>query len=91
MIGYVRHLKPIYGWGWVNADGVTRDTPEPFRLGCDDPHALEGIVLGDHEFSGASAHLSPRHTTPDGRFNVEVKRGAVAVALGYAEALPEGR
>lgn len=86
MIGHFRHVNPIYGWGWVNADGVTRDTPEPFRLGCDDTNALQGIVLGEHEFSGATAHLSPRHTAPDGCFNVEIKRDGKTVASGYAEA-----
>ena len=91
MIGYVRHIKPTYGWGWVNADGAIRDTPEPFRLGCNDPHALEGIALGDHEFSGATVRLSPRHSTPDGQFNVEITRNAVPVACGYAETEPERR
>lgn len=89
--GYVRHMKPIYGWGWVNADGAARDTPEPFRLGCDDSNALDGIVLGDHEFSGATARLSPRHSLPDGQFNVEIARNAAPVACGYAEAEPEHR
>ena len=85
-MSHVRYIKPIYGWGWVNADGGTRDTPEPFRLGCDDPHALEGNVLGGHEFSGTTAHLSPRHMTLDGMFNVEIRRDAAPVARGYAEA-----
>ncbi len=86
MIGHVRHIKPIYGWGWVDADGMTRDTPNPFPLGCDDPDALEGVVLGEHEFSGAAARLSLRHTTPDGWFNVEIMRDTLLVACGYAEA-----
>ncbi|UYY78845.1 hypothetical protein [Sphingomonas sp. R1] len=64
---------------------MTRDTPEPFRLGCDDPDALEGIVLGDHEFAGATVRLSPRHARPDGCFNVEVERGDISLARGYAE------
>jgi hypothetical protein len=86
MIGHLRHVKPVYGRGWLNADGVTRDTPEPFRLGCDDPDSYEGIVLGDHEFSGATAHLSPRHATPNHCFNVEIERDAIPLASGYAEA-----
>lgn len=86
MIGYLRHVKPIYGWGWFNADGVMRDIPEPFQIGCADPDALEGIVLGDHEFSGATAHLSLRHATPDGLFNVEIKGHAIHLASGCAEA-----
>jgi hypothetical protein len=86
MISQLRHVKPVYGWGWLNADGVTRDIPEPFRLGCDDPDALAGVVLGDHEFSGATARLSPRHATPDGCFNVEIELDAKRIASGYAEA-----
>ena len=86
MIGHSRDVTPIYGWGWVDADGETRDTPEPFRLGCDVPNAFEHIVLGDHEFSGASAFLSPRNTTPDGNFNVEIRRDAMPLASGYAQA-----
>lgn len=86
MIGHLRHVKPTYGWGWFNADGVARDIPEPFRLGCDAPDALEGIILSDHEFAGAAAYLSLRHVTPDGCFNVEIKRGAIPLASGYAEA-----
>ena len=86
MIGYIRHIKPIYGQGWISADGAARDTPEPFRLGCGGPNALEGIVLGNHEFSGATACLSPRHTTLDGCFNIEIKRDDVSVTRGYAEA-----
>jgi len=78
-------MKPTYGWGWVDAEGGPRDTPEPFRVGCDDPHALNGVVLGEHEFSGATAHFSPRHTTPDNQFNVEIKRDRLSVARGYAE------
>lgn len=86
MIGSVRHIVPIYGNGWINTDGATRDVPEPFRLGCDVPGAMEGIVLGDHEFSGATAHLSPRYTTSEGIFNVEVRRGAILLSYGYAAA-----
>jgi hypothetical protein len=86
VIGHIRHIKPIYGWGWISADGATRDAPEPFRLGCDDPNASEGIVLGNHEFSGATASLSSRHTRADGYFNVEIKRDAELIARGYAEA-----
>jgi hypothetical protein len=85
VIGHLRHVKPIYGWGWVNADGATRDTPVPFRLSCDHANALEGTVVDTHEFSGATAHLSPRHTT-DGYFNVEIRRNAAPIAQGYAEA-----
>jgi hypothetical protein len=85
MNGCVRHIRPIYGWGWVDAEGATRDTPEPFKLGCDHPCALEGIVLGGHEFSGATAYLSSRHTKPHSLFNVEIKRDGVSVARGYAE------
>lgn len=78
-------MNPIYGWGWINAEGAVRDTPQPFRLGCGDSQELEGIVLGDHEFSGTTAHLSRRHAMPDGQFNVEVKRDGLPVACGYAE------
>ena len=86
MPGQLRHVRPIYGWGWTDAGGATRDTPAPFRLGCDDPDAIQGIVLGDHEFAGATACLAPRHTTPDGIFSIEIRRDAVPLAQGYAEA-----
>jgi hypothetical protein len=76
----------MYGWGWVNANGETRDTPEPFRVACDHPDALHGIVLGDHEFSGAILNSSPRHAPTDGNFKVEIRRDARPVAHGYAEA-----
>ncbi|QJU58570.1 hypothetical protein HL653_13075 [Sphingomonas sp. AP4-R1] len=86
MINWVREITPIYGNGWVDAEGATRDVPEPFRLGCDTPNATEGIVLGEHEFSGATAYLSPRHATLDGVFNVEIRSGEVQLSYGYAEA-----
>lgn len=86
MIGHLRNVSPTYGWGWVSADGATRETPEPFRFGCDGPDGTEGIIIGDHEFAGATVHLSPRHTTPDGHFNVEIRRDALTLAQGYAEA-----
>lgn len=70
----------------MNADGVSRETPEPFRFGCDSANGTEGIILGDHEFAGATVLLSQRHTTPDGRFNVDIRRDALMLAQGYAEA-----
>ena len=82
----MRQVTPIFGYGWVNAEGAARSTPLPFRLRCDDPNEDEGIVLGGHEFSKGTAHLSPRHTTPDGYFNVEVRVDATLLASGYAEA-----
>ena len=86
VIDHVRHIKPIYGWGWTGPDDATRDLPEPFRLSCANPIALEGVVLADHEFSGATVHLSSRHTSPDGCYNIEIKRNSVIIARGFAEA-----
>ena len=91
MTGSSRDIAPIYGNGWIDSDGATRDVPEPFRISCVAPDAMEGIVLGDHEFAGATAHLVPRHTTPDGLFNVEVRRGAIPLSSGCAAAQPVGR
>ena len=86
MIGHLRHVTPTYGWGWVSADSVGRGTPEPFRFGCDGANGTEGIILGDHEFAGATVRLSPRHTTPEGHFNVEIRRDGLVLVQGYAEA-----
>jgi hypothetical protein len=47
---------------------------------------MEGIVLGDHEFSGATAYLAPRQTTRDPYFNVDIELDSLPVARGYAEA-----
>ena len=58
----------------------------PFRFGCDTVDAEHGIVLGEHEFSGATVHISPRHTTNDGIFSVDIRREGLLVASGYAEA-----
>ena len=86
MTALVRNVIPIYGQGWVSANGTAWDTPERFRLGYGDQNQDIGTVLGDHEFAGATAHLSPRHTTPDGYFNVEIRRDAVLLVSGYAKA-----
>jgi len=79
-------VAPIYGYGWSDGAGNRRDVPEAFRLGCDGPNSQHGIVLGEHEFSGATAHLSPRHTPDTGLFDVEIRRHETAVASGYAQA-----
>jgi hypothetical protein len=86
MAGHIRYITPIYGNGWVCADGQGREVPEPFRLGCSDPDAERGIVLGNHEFSEATAHLSARHETQDGCFNLAISRDGVLLASGYAQA-----
>jgi hypothetical protein len=79
-------VTPIFGYGWWSADDKRRDVPSPFQLGCESPDSEDGIVLGDHEFSGAAVHLSPRHTTRDGVFNIEITQNGSLLALGYAEA-----
>lgn len=87
--GHVRHQIPIYGYGW-SVDGESRNTPEPSRFSCDNRTSLEGIVLGEHEFSDATVRRSPRHTMQDGIFNVEIRRDTKLLASGFAEAQPVG-
>jgi len=86
VIAHVRHVRPIYGYGWSGANGSRLEVPAPFRLGCDTADAEHGVVLGEHEFSGATAYLSPRHTTDDGLFSVDIRHDGMLVASGYAEA-----
>jgi hypothetical protein len=83
---YMRDVTPIFGYGWVTAEGDARDVPRPFQLSCTNPNSSHGIVLNEHEFSGAEVYLLPRHTEQTGHFNIEVKRGGRLIASGYTQA-----
>ena len=87
MLAHFRYVMPIYGYGWVSGvDSTARDVPEPFRFGCDRADAGSGNVIGQHEFTGATACLSRRHAAEDGIFNVEIRRNGELVAVGFAKA-----
>lgn len=79
-------VEPTYGNGWIfAATGQLRDTPSPFDLNLAPTQTRIGIIVTlGHEFEGALATLTPRHIEPDNQFNIEVTRGAAALAIGYA-------
>jgi hypothetical protein len=82
----VSRVEPIYGYGWSLPSGDAREVPTPFDLALGENGDLKGIVLdADHEFSGASVHLSPRHADATGMFNVTVNRTGSSIALGFAK------
>lgn len=71
-------VKPIYGWGWSDLEGMFVDVPEPFELEVSvtkegHPFYAAAGRLGrdcDHPLRGLWVVLSQRHAINDGNYNL---------------------
>jgi len=90
-MGQTITLRPIYGWGWLNGSGESRDEPLSFNVRLNETtqgNWKGAVTSADHEFFGLVADLSQRHKEWDGVVNVQLQKigsDVMPVAVGYAE------
>ena len=84
MVTRTVQVRPIHGWGWSDTAEAAWDyVPEPFEAnvtaktetwyGRQVPTLQGAVSEGQHEFSGYSVLLSPRHEEWDGFVNITLQ------------------